>query len=249
MRLLGAWVRVPMDRLVLPRAERDPPEGDAVELWVPRGDVRADDFAALAMDVDLERVVPSGALEIRSGSETLWSEPFRPRHGFTHVAVPPDVRARLPERGTVTWGWWPADGPPVIAAVRMVSAETVGKDLRALDARLDGAPEALARQVRAQWFLDRGLSTAAFREAWPLAEPEAAPSVGSETAADPAILGPNHEPAVAEPDLRALSVQHRALAALGLEESRRAAAIAAAIRSAPRERLARLFTLPESPGR
>jgi hypothetical protein len=249
--LLGGWAGVPMERLALPRAEREPPEGEGVELWIPRGEVRPADFRVLSMSVDADRVKPSGTLEIRSEGATLWTAPFHPPHGLSTVVVPAEVRARLPRTGTVTWGWWPVGGRPVTANARLVDGDAVTTALRTLDARLADAPDDVARQLRAQWLLDRGLATAAFLEAWPLARPGDAPWLGEEAVvADPVIKDPDPtDPPAGPPDVRALSVQHRALVALGLEESRGAASLAAEIRGAPRERLERVFrTVPGALG-
>lgn len=213
--LLALPLGVALQQFTLPETQRVSMQGEPVELIVPRGRVRLVDVTTLLMDIDPERVDPSGVIALRRGATTLWEAPFQPQAEQYAVPVPQTVRALLRPGEQLIWGWWPSQGRPVTVALQVVS-DDVAPLMAELERRLGEQPEAVRRHLHAQALLDHELFTGAFLEARVLA------------LEDPG-------------DVRAVAVMEQALTSLDGGELRAVAGLRSALLSAPEAERAKVF--------
>ena len=153
-----------------PAPERPPgmrSEASGPALIAPRGDARLSDVAALVADMGNR----PGTLRMTRGGDELWN--YRPKlEQDRWIPLPDSVRSRLRVGDTVLWGWYPdperdGDKPEAIEASFRVVDRDVSKQLSAIERWI--APQDRDR-FRVQAYRDAGLSAAAFRIAYALAQ-------------------------------------------------------------------------------
>ena len=213
--LIASSLGVALQHYRLPEAMREFPQGEPLELIVPRGAVRPCDVTTLVMDADPERVDPSGVVALRRGETTLWDTPFDPETAHYEVSVPQAVGESVRPGETLVWGWWPETGPPVTTELHVVGDDMVPL-FAEIDRRLEGQPAGIREHLRAQALLDHRFLTGAFLEARFLKQ------------ADPA-------------DLRAGALMEQALTTAGGGDLRFVARLRNALRDAPAADRARVF--------
>jgi hypothetical protein len=149
-----------------------------VALLLPRGDVRASDLEAYVLEVSPDADTEGSRLEFRRGDEVLFTAPFDPAKMLVTQTVPSAVRAKLHVGDAVTWGVYglrASSGASarvrkdVTATFTLVDRDPAG-DLARIDRQLAEAGDDLRGEMRVRLLRDRGLWTAAVREADALAD-------------------------------------------------------------------------------
>lgn len=146
-----------------------------VRVLFPRGLLRPADLGSYRVESDVAGGT-QGAVEFRRGGVLLHRESVKiPPNGEVLGKVPASLQAKVKTGDKISWGFFPASGEPVTAEFEVVQ--------RDLDAALEGVtksakgqPEAAQSHLRAQVYLDAGLSYAAYQEAQKVVE-KGAPSV------------------------------------------------------------------------
>jgi hypothetical protein len=113
-----------------------------------------------------------GAIVFRKGGEEIYRREIGddwPETPDTREPMPAEVKEVLSEGTEITWGFYAADGGSVTASFRVVDPG-LGERVAEIDRRLEGRNPLLARQLKAQLYLNAGLACAAYREASAIAE-------------------------------------------------------------------------------
>jgi hypothetical protein len=143
--------------------------GPAVRILYPRGMLRPADLNAYRVESDLESVA-SGAVEFRRGGKVVHREDLKvPAGGEVVRQVPAGIRAMLRTGDKITWGFYPSSGEPVTTTFEVVQRD-LDAALGGISAGAKGQPAAAQSHLRAQVFLDAGLSHAAYQEALQVVE-------------------------------------------------------------------------------
>ena len=146
--------------------QRGGADDDWIAILLPRGDVRVEDLGEFQLQIG-GAFEQSGAIVFTKESTELFRKEVDegwPEQLETTEALPQEVLDELRLGAKITWGFHPVDGKPVTATFHVV-ARDLGKRLAGIDERLAGQDPLVARQLKAQLYLSKGLATAAYREA------------------------------------------------------------------------------------
>ncbi len=131
----------------------------------PRGDMRTSDLDQFRIDVT-EEFEPSGKLEFRIGKKVVHSEVFDPESFATTRPFPDTVVAAMTPGKTVTWGYYPEKGKPVVTKFKIQKRNRqLERRLEKLEKRMEGQSELVRDQMMAQLWLNKRLYYAAYRGA------------------------------------------------------------------------------------
>jgi predicted Ser/Thr protein kinase len=135
-------------------------DDDWIEPISPRGNVRREDVDALCIDVGVAWDA-EGRLEVRRGSEVLYSEDFAPL-ALSTIKLLPELAAALRPGDEFEWGFYPEQGEPKVVRCTLVA---VPPGIERMEQELADQDPAVRGHLRALAFLKEGLFLAALDEA------------------------------------------------------------------------------------
>jgi len=170
---LAAAFELKMERWEALERHRGGWDEAAVLIGFPRGNVRMEDLANFSFRLG-EDFEDEGAIVFRKGSKELYRKTLDddwPENLNTSAAIPKEVLDALKKGTKITWGFYPKKGKPVTASFRVVNPK-IDKRIAGIEKRLEGKDPLLARQLKAQLYLSKGLACAAYEEASAIVEAE-----------------------------------------------------------------------------
>jgi len=168
---LAAAFEIRMEQWEELEARRGGWDASSIAILFPRGNVRMQDVARYRFQLGSE-FEQQGAIVFREGGKEIFRKQVNggwPKNLRTSEELPTEVAAALKKGTKITWGFYPTNGQPVTATFKIVDPK-LSKRIASIEKRLEGKNPLLAKQLKAQLYLSKGLAYAAYQEANAVAE-------------------------------------------------------------------------------
>jgi len=142
--------------------------GPRIDVLFPRGQVTSADLKNVLLTLDA-KCPTDGALEVHKGGQVVFSMRLNSGEEGREQRLPEELVRRLKSGDKLTWGYFPDNGAPITAEVKVVP-DDVKQKVAELERRLKGHDPRILSMLKTQLYLSRNLHYAAFREAKELAE-------------------------------------------------------------------------------
>ncbi|MDH3590685.1 MAG: protein kinase [Planctomycetota bacterium] len=172
LEMLAQSVDVEMGKWEQISSTRSSIDESRIYVLFPRGDVRPEDASTFEFRLGAE-FSAEGAIVFQANDKELYRRTIDndwPENTDTVMEMPAAVREALATGASVTWGFHPSEGDPILASFQLGDAE-----LPAIAKRLDSLAATARSQILAQLHLDRGYAVAAYRMARAVAKDHKAP--------------------------------------------------------------------------